>query len=322
MDAQAPHCDIHKQPMELAFSVPMDVLRKVPNPFSEVYECVKCGYGCVYPLPAADQISSFYKFDYYTHGAGTSLTTARPSGYDRLRVHLAWRLDRGIPMYMAVRTLLAGNKNKTLCDLGAGRGDLSTLFASQGYKVTAIDPDPNALSTENQGKFEFYPGSAEQLPSSVLGRKFDIVLMSHVLEHCIDPMRALINVRSILRRGGKIICEVPNNDAMARRWHGAAWNMLDVPRHLHFFTSKSLSDFAAQAGFRSIDISYSQYLRQFSNDYIQTERNHFEVLSSGVRQPYPALTINSKWRAWQLLLCTAFAQQKYKYDSVRVIATN
>jgi predicted TPR repeat methyltransferase len=97
------------------------------------------------------------------------------------------------------------------------------------------------------------------------GRAFDVIVMRHVLEHCIDPNRVLTKAAALLNAQGLLICEVPNNTAQGLRQSGAAWMMLDVPRHLHFFTGPTLVAFCRRAGLDVVSTSYAGYSRQFSN---------------------------------------------------------
>src|SRR6266850_3384010 len=103
-----------------------------------------------------------------------------------------------------------------------------------------VEPDPTARRVAAERGLEVYAGTAEELPPEIRHRAFDIVVFSHVLEHCLEPIRALQIAASRLKPNGVTVVETPNNEAAGCREAGSAWPWLDVPRHLNFFTAQSL----------------------------------------------------------------------------------
>jgi 2-polyprenyl-3-methyl-5-hydroxy-6-metoxy-1,4-benzoquinol methylase len=47
-------------------------------------------------------------------------------------------------------------------------------------------------------------------PDQVIDRKFDVIVLSHVLEHLRDPIAGIESLLSLLNPGGKLIIAVPN----------------------------------------------------------------------------------------------------------------
>src|SRR5262249_11638886 len=127
------------------------------------------------------------------------------------------------------------------CDLGCGSGDLLTRLARLGHEVVGAEPDPAAREVVRGKGHRVLAGTAEELPEEIRGGRHDLVVMSHVLEHCLDPKRAVANAAGLLAEGGLLVIETPNNDARGLGRAGVLWPWLDVPRHLNFFTSRSLA---------------------------------------------------------------------------------
>jgi 2-polyprenyl-3-methyl-5-hydroxy-6-metoxy-1,4-benzoquinol methylase len=299
--------------------IPVDSKKGQPNEFSNVYFCDTCEYGTVRPLPSRAEVATFYELErYYTHGE-SQFESGEPSTLlDRVRIHLAWRFDFGRPVDADRIHAVVGPGARRICDIGCGDGALARSLAELGHRVVAIEPDPRALGGRH-GELEFHVGSAEELPPEVRSRRFDCVIMSHVLEHCVDPIRALSNARSLLAPGAALVCEVPNNASAALRFHGSAWEMLDVPRHLHFFTARSLKRFCEHAGLVVESTGFGHYTRQFHNDWIATERHNWEALAESLGPgKLPART--SRVRAFGLLFRTLLGPAHAKYDSVNVVA--
>lgn len=320
--ADAPVSPLSGQPMRPWLHVPVDCAKREPNRFAQVFWCEESGYGRVHPLPEPSEIATLYDLAaYYTHGGNQFARGGPDSLLDKVRNHLAWRLDFGVPLTAERIHELLGERSSEICDIGCGEGNLSGALAELGHRVTAVELDPNTVASRFRDRIELLLGSAEQLPAEVTTRRFDCVLLSHVLEHCIDPLRALRNARCLLKPHGVLACEVPNSAAAGLRESGAAWAMLDVPRHLHFFTRRSLGGFCEQVGLRVESVYYAHYCRQFSNAWVATERMFWDALVSLAAQgPSPRPPANSKLRAWKLLGSTALARDELKYDSVGVIA--
>ena len=303
--------------MQLWMHVPIDAMRRKPNRFAQLYWSEDAGYGRVHPLPSAEQARELYEMSgYYTHVDAPVVSPAPRSVWDKLRERVAHQLDAGSPISLArVHALVPARSH--ICDLGSGSGHLAEQLASTGYSVVAVDPDPHAAAATRPG-VRFYAGSAEQLPAAVRVQQFDAVVLSHVLEHALDPDAVLHNAFELLAPGGLLLCEVPNNEAAALHQAGCSWPMLDAPRHLHFFTARSLRAFCERAGFSVRSSSFAYYSRQFSNEWIAYQTELHTALSP--RPCSPAAASGSKLQAWRLLARTALAAPEHKYDSIGLVA--
>jgi hypothetical protein len=81
-------------------------------------------------------------------------------------------------------------------------------------------------------------------------RSFDVILMSHVLEHTSDPVATLERARALLSPGGELIIVVPNARALGFGLFGRYWGYLDPPRHLWQFSAANLEALAGRCGLR------------------------------------------------------------------------
>ncbi|MEU5182611.1 class I SAM-dependent methyltransferase [Streptomyces longwoodensis] len=105
-----------------------------------------------------------------------------------------------------LRAWLPGRPADVL-DLGCGTGSLSLLAAEQGHRVTGVDSSARMLGLARAklaGRDAvFLRGDAAAPP--VGERRFDVVLVRHVLWTLPDPARVLRHWRALLRPGGRFV---------------------------------------------------------------------------------------------------------------------
>jgi SAM-dependent methyltransferase len=196
---------------------------------------------------------------------------------------------------------------------------LSELAPCGAYRV-GVENDDAARAVASVNCDEIHAGTAEHLPAALDGRQFDVVIMKHVLEHCLDPRQAVENVRRLVKPGGAFICETPNNHAAGLRQRAVAWSWLDVPRHLNFFTAQSLTSLCEQAGFRVDQTQFRGYVRQFQPPWVENEQHIWDTFRATGTPTGQLPRRNGSWPSWKLFLRTMFAAPARKYDSVSVIA--
>ncbi|MCC6243224.1 MAG: metalloregulator ArsR/SmtB family transcription factor [Gemmatimonadaceae bacterium] len=93
-------------------------------------------------------------------------------------------------------------------DLGCGTGALAAAFAPHVATVHAVDASA-AMVSAAEARLERCPnvtvhrGTVEMLPLD--DHSLDVAVMSLVLHHVADPMRALCEVARVLRPGGRLL---------------------------------------------------------------------------------------------------------------------
>jgi predicted SAM-dependent methyltransferase len=84
---------------------------------------------------------------------------------------------------------------------------------------------------------------------------YDVVFMSHVLEHCFEPKRILAEIYRLLKKNGIVAIEVPNIEAYDLRFHGEKWKGWDLPYHLYLFSKKTLMQYLESLDFQIVFIT-------------------------------------------------------------------
>ena len=146
----------------------------------------------------------------------------------------------------------------SICDLGCGNGYLAGLLLGKGYSVVGVDASETGITVARNA----YGQSAEfvcarldaELPAR-LGRRFDAVVSSDVIEHLYRPLDLIECARSVLRPDGWLVIGTPYHGyvknlalALLNRWdehHSVDWD----GGHIKFFSVKTLSQMVSAGGF-------------------------------------------------------------------------
>lgn len=143
-----------------------------------------------------------------------------------------------------LRQIAHFKRHGEMLEIGPGGGELLEAATRRGFKCRALDLSQSVVRQINSLDVAAEVGSFRDAPK--LGRQFDVVVMSHVLEHCEDPVEALLCIRATVRDGGIIYIAVPN----VASWpaHLSGWKSY-LPYHLYYFTPETLSATVRAAGF-------------------------------------------------------------------------
>lgn len=126
-------------------------------------------------------------------------------------------------------------KGSELLEIGSGEGFVLEIFEKNGFNVLGIEPskDNQYIINKKLKNGSSQIGFAENLPQ--FDKKFDIIMMSHVLEHVIDCTAVLQKLQTILSKNGIIFIEIPNCENQKTLNHS-----INMQPHIHHFTKTSL----------------------------------------------------------------------------------
>ena len=181
--------------------------------------------------------------------------------------------------YMLLEKVLRSLPSGKFCDLGCGRGALLRQMQDH-HTCYGTDFDSGAVShCKSQGLTveQIDLNEAKQLPFPNV--TFDVIVITEVCEHLLEPENALRVVKRHLKVGGTFIVTVPNAVPLFARLKllfGRTVSGLHFPSpetkqtgHIRFYTIESMSRLLRQEGFEISAVSgvsfrmYSRFWPRF-----------------------------------------------------------
>jgi len=141
-------------------------------------------------------------------------------------------------------------KGKKLLEIGSGEGFLLEMFEKNGYDVFGIEPSKDNLPIIQQKlkKGKCITGYVED--SYKLKHRFNVIILSHVLEHMMDCEEPLIKLSKLLEPDGIIFIEVPNCKNKESLEHS-----INTQPHIHHFSKDNLELLVKKCGYTVIKSS-------------------------------------------------------------------
>jgi SAM-dependent methyltransferase len=210
-----------------------------------------CGVNWLRDPVSDEDIALAYDDDYYSFRWPELSLAAKVLG--GLRQRLLISRYRACPSRMggAVADLLPcypppGPVGRVL-DVGCGSGERMRRLEAAGWECIGIDASQPAVATGTEKGLDIRLAEANDLPFP--DESFDAVLMSHSIEHCQDPRRAVREAARVLKPGGSLTVTTPNGSSPVARLFGEMWVNWDAPRHYLVFSSSSLRNLLLEQGF-------------------------------------------------------------------------
>ncbi|HXJ83445.1 MAG TPA: class I SAM-dependent methyltransferase [Candidatus Methylomirabilis sp.] len=201
--------------------------------FEDEYRVLLCrGCGLVFIGGSARDLDDFYSHQYVYGSADTS--------HDRI---VRWVL----------RHLPAGGE-RTLLEIGCGRGRLLVRLRERGFRVFGIEPGQRAAEHARRA-YGLTVGCfmLDALAGPMRDQRYDAVLMIQTLEHLADPLGGLLIVRGLMARDGLLFVEVPHyfSPNGLYRWR-AGRRYVPSANHLFVYSAHTLAALLRRAGFEIV----------------------------------------------------------------------
>ena len=157
-----------------------------------------------------------------------------------------------------------GIQRGRLLDIGTGRGEMLKAARARGWEAVGLEPSQDfAQFARQRSGAEVIEARLEDRPFQQ--NSFDVVILGAVLEHVFNPVALLAEIHNVLRAGGMLWLDVPNEAGwfyslgnLYQRLRGRDWvvNLSPTfpPYHVFGFSPRSLTKLLGLSGFRLVKL--------------------------------------------------------------------
>ena len=240
-----PHCESQDLKSTLTTG---DSFQHKPGVF-HLDRCANCGL--VFQNPRLSLTGLNYHYRDFYDGAGAEkldfIFSFNPDCYaDRAR-SLEPHLDTHSPP-------------SSWLDAGGGHGHFclaaSDVFPSTRFEVLDLSEAPK--DAERRGWIDAAHRTTLPQFSLETEARYDVVSLSHCLEHVPDPSAELEAAARVINPGGLLFIEVPDPTCKFGKWLGSNWLPWFQPQHLHLYPSNTLAELCARQGLEVLEIEREQ----------------------------------------------------------------
>jgi len=215
-----------------------------------VKRCSNCGLRWVSPRPTEKGYSELYKFETYFEG------NQAVESYSTLAKE---RRNYFIKRLYRIEKIFAMPSSLKILDIGAATGEFVNEAAKRGHDAIGLEISKGARDKAKiQYGIDLIEGNIRDLPEIA---SFDVIHMNHVFEHFPNPERELSSSYRLLKKGGLLVVEVPQQfdndlDRIRRFFHihkRPTFNTYSF-HHTYFFSPVTLARLLDNHNFSLISI--------------------------------------------------------------------
>ena len=226
-----------------------------------IYHCDTCYTGFAMPM---DDSTSIYE-NIYKNGD-------RVPGYTRY-----WRYARNIKRISRPLDFLAGNdddywsvkkalemlvkdkESAKILEIGSGLGYLTYSMLQAGYNATGMDVSATAVASARDTFGDHFICRDLYEYAGLFPESYDIVVLTQVIEHVINPLNFIEAVLKLLKPGGRAIITTPN-----KSFHPLeeVWASDLPPVHYWWLGEESMHFIATKLNAEISFINFNEYFRK------------------------------------------------------------
>lgn len=221
-------------------------------------KCTECGLIYLNPRPDEEEILKFYPPWYHARAENNVAEIEKSE---------IWGIPWREAMAKKAEPILKYKTNGRILDIGCGDGSLLKYLKEKGWEAYGLDfQEASARYARENLKLNVSTGRVEEI--AFPEESFDIIILFHVLEHLDDPSNVLKKVKTLLKKDGYLLIEVPNIESFESRLFRSKWVGISAPLHLYHFSRKSLKSMLEKCGYETIEVEFipeqTKYVAGFS----------------------------------------------------------
>ncbi len=219
--------------------------------------CKICGLTQQYKYPNKEFVNLFYE-KYYN-----DLYSFFKSPEDRFLS----RYKSAEYKYDTIKKYLKNDLKNSVLEIGCGSGGILSFFQSKNFQVYGIDYQNDHLDYAKKKNITIFSDYDK------IDRKFDLIILSHVLEHLVSVDDILTKCKNLLNDKGIIYIEVPSLESISDHYHYEIKNFLHIA-HVTHFTKKTFINFINLKGFKI------KYINSKIHAVVEIDKSHNNITNN------------------------------------------
>lgn len=210
-----------------------------PFSFYNVYVCPVCGMVYAGDLEVSMPIHKYYEKMSRYEGDSFVLSSAIEEYYKRCADFIVDNVD----------------KSNSILDVGCAFGGLLNILKQRGFsRVFGLEPsEKNVQYAKNQFGITVYQGGLGK--GKYFQDKYDVVILSGVLEHLVDCNPCIREVKNYLNDDGKLVVVVPDLEDFEN--HADIYQEFSV-EHINYFNLFSIENMMHRYNMRLKDVHHDR----------------------------------------------------------------
>ncbi len=219
--------------------------------------CLKCGLTQQYKYPNETFINLFYEkfyndlYSFFKNPEERFISQFNSAKY---------KFDI-IKRYMNI------DKTKSVLEIGCGAGGILSFFQSKKCEVIGVDYENDHLEYARKKNITTYSNYEK------INKKFDIIILSHVLEHLVHVDSILDICKKFIKKDGLIYVEVPSIESIPKHYDSDIRNFLHIA-HVTHFTKNTFINFMNVKGFNI------KYINDFIHSVIYPAETNKKIINN------------------------------------------
>jgi SAM-dependent methyltransferase len=210
------------------------------------YSLVQCACGAMLylsPAPTASDLTTMYVDEKQFGGEYTD-----PARVEAILGYVGSALDA-----LAKHIVRAPGMPMRVLEIGAGMAWMCRAAKARSADTLTVAQDVSPEAARSCDWVDHYVEGDVVDPRIARHAPFDVISMTHVIEHLVDPLQAIDRCRRLLAPDGLMFVTAPHrptgwNDAAPQLDAWRAWSYNHVPAHVQYFSERSLRRLAHAAG--------------------------------------------------------------------------
>ena len=194
--------------------------------------CCDCGLAYLNPRWTKLAYNKYYANEYDTDYRSEVLIPEKDSE--------KYLTSKQVIKRLSAQKLLPENP-KNILDVGSGMGWSSVYLKNHVYpnaSFHAIEPSLHCQENLKSHDIDVITGDIDSNWNTAASKKFDLIIMRHVLEHFMNPVEVLKKVSSSLSENGILYIAVPNTNRPGTPMREKFFRVV----HTYYFTPESISN--------------------------------------------------------------------------------